>query len=1470
MDPFTPLQVATPCPNSSPTKPQKLRSHPGPGPCSGGREYPGSTDVAGAFTAFWRPCCSGRKVVGLAAAAATYCWGRIRLAIMALLGHPSPISLPPARAGGVPAIWICRPTPTPRAPPPPEIGFTTTTTITFTTTTTTTTPTHTRTSSLLSLASSPTAVAFRPHPVLPRRCAPPPAAVPSPPLALPTRQLYATLPSSSTLSTTKDDNGEYHNDTTAIRPLSLASHTKFPESRVDDDSSSLELSDGRFSRNPVTAAALAAQVTMLGRLLHLGSGGPSAVPSQAPSNMSRPISSLESVQEDIHTRNLLFPDAHALYQHRNDQVFPLSTTPTTPSTSTASAFDYSSEVDLDVRDVRVLIMQDSFGPTGASLLFDSQPAPASPSLEQPPATQDQRRSFTSTRKSSLSQTVRPLVIQAETPQLPPRQGAFDRRSSLQGRGQSVETDGQRAVREYREELTTFSSCIFGNSELMAYKGTSTKVHVVPCEPRAAETPNGFIGDGRSSIGRSSARSSKLSQSYSSQTVSPTNAMISPNLSARHSDKKKVLITRLFPVNLPSDDTENDVTPQSRCSDENNGFPFPPPGEEAVPKKKKPQPKQRRTPMYAVVLVVQLPCSSASRLPPPAKSAHRESSSYTDNEFFPSSFSSARPSGWTMVPSNAYVDAAESTFSVDMEDRIDSLTQHWDIIMRTLTHLQSVVATVLAAMLKQVDLSSPGPGPYSTSAASNVAFRSPSFSERRGGEMPRVKPPKSTTKLVSLWPNCLADDQDIAGEIEAARHRIVMGLSAARVVTGQGRWGIWRDEARWTSKWAGGVDRGPFFYNLLTGFLATHTDWLQALCPATYRRRLFLQQKNRSEEDLSLPARTIIISEDKMAARRLIFLLSAFLPANQQMPSTRTHRPSTSTSVGGFSHSPPTYIVPVLREESLRRKINRRTGLRRASHSRTASQSARASAVPLQLAHLTMERTHERRVSDAASIRTSNLPISGNDFVSRKSSAATTTTIMPETTMPHFSTTQRPEGGHRRQRPSSSGSVAAEDLKRSLKRGESSGQISNASSDSRSQGSKWGSVISGLWSVRRRDSTNLSTGSYSQGDPKSPTKSNFGRDKLSQMVREDLCIDETMASSSRDPRQSIDGREYGTAREFAGRRRESSVLQDRTPDPNSAFESPVKTSINADDGIIDVDVSFPDYITSFESAISSPSSSGYLSTPGLQGGLDSFEQASRLSVDGDLPLNAAGWLNRYHPDFAVQAIPPQEDLMEQVKASLRAEPTPAPTYPLTGDLTERWVDVSSVIIADTTTNSITRICYRRLVKPRAPVDRSSNGQHGASSYQGAALLTPSILPYETQLEEEWVEEPVRFPDEALTEAVERVISLNQDTSKDNSVASSQTPSEVRRSIDEDGPEPVSAPEPTQPPMTTLEIPRVQCKTVVLSALEDTIRDVLDTRDKGEEAASNGHGHAHASSKRLYSNLLRDAVKGWLDNLDMVDV
>lgn len=1187
---------------------------------------------------------------------------------------------------------------------------------------------------------------------------------------------------------------------------------------------------------------------MLGRLLQFGSGNGASAPSQPQANTFRPISSLESVHEDTHTRNLLFPDPQLLYQNRNDQVFPLSSTPLTPSAGgNPSAYDSSEDLDLDVRDVRVLIMQDTLGPMNASLLFDSHPAPVpSPNPQRHPGSgPESRKTPAASRKGSIGQPARPLTIHAEAP--PGRQGAFDRRGSTHTRTySSFETEGQRQAREYRDELSTFASCVFGNSELMSYKGTSTKVHVVPVGPQVSEQQSSsVVGDGRTSIGRSSARSSKLSQSFTSHNISPNTApMMSSSVG-----KKKILITRLFPVNLTKEDINSSTTPQNRFSDENNGFPFPSGSEEA--KKKGPQ-KQRRTPMYAVVLVVQLPNSRSASTVATPRSLFRESGSYTEQDVFSSSYSSARPSIWGLAGSGMYGETTDSSFSIDVEDRIDSLTQHWDIIIRTLTHLQSVVATTLRVMLKQADVASPDP--YAPAVPSSIAPpRGQGVPGRRSGELPRPKPSKGTTKLVMLPPDSLSGDVNIAAEVNIARRRIVTGLKASRVVTGQGRWGIWRDEAIWTSKWARTLGQEPFLSNLLTGFLSTHMDWLQALGPPSIRKRFVNQKRQtREHEDLSLPARTIVVSEDKMAARRMIFLLSAFLPASQQIPGGRAHRPSTSASVSGFAQSPPTFIAPVLREESLRRKINRRSN-RRTSHSRNPSQSTRASAIPTQLAHLSNEQSHERRFSDAGSIRPTSLAMPHNDLAIRKSSASTTATVMPETTMAHFSSVKRVDS-HRRPRLESSGSLATDDLKRSLKRGESSGHVSNSSTDSKSQSSRWGSVISGLWGPRRRESTSLS----SPGQPselRSPIRPEPPkRDKLSQMVEEVAVLEQDQGQDFHhaDRIESSEARDVTTPREQIGKPRPSFSQPERTPDPSGAFESPVKTSINEDDGVIDVDFPFPDYITSFESAISSPSSSGYLSTPG---GLDSFEQLIRTTADGEPPLNAAGWLSGFHPDFSLQAIAPQDDLIDDVKATLRAEPTPGTFSQAEDDTAERWVDVGTVVIADATANMVRRILYRRLVRPRQPAERPV-GPNTQASAQPGAPHTPSILPYEIQLEEEFVEEVIAKSDDALTEALEKVMMFRPEGNNESPLSRSVTGADT----DSDHTLPETLQERPHVQANPLEIPRVQCKTTILSALEDIIRDVVDHRDRSQTGVTASAGGRYQESS------LQQAVRSWVAGLN----
>jgi hypothetical protein len=222
-------------------------------------------------------------------------------------------------------------------------------------------------------------------------------------------------------------------------------------------------------------------MSLLGRLL---SGAKPASPANA----------LDSNLDDQFTYNLLFPEPEALCH--NDQVFPLSSG-TVLAPATNSTFDVNPDIELDTRDIRVIIMQEATSLSGSAyLLYDSHsPPPPSPAPQfdrQVPNTgpiplsrTEGRRSISSPRKGSIGQDKRAAIIQQDN--TPSRvTGAFGR--SNQNRAMSyIESDIDRSVRVYKEEVNTLANLIFGNSELMAYKGPGTKVHVLSSEPKATFT-----------------------------------------------------------------------------------------------------------------------------------------------------------------------------------------------------------------------------------------------------------------------------------------------------------------------------------------------------------------------------------------------------------------------------------------------------------------------------------------------------------------------------------------------------------------------------------------------------------------------------------------------------------------------------------------------------------------------------------------------------------------------------------------------------------------------------------------------------------------------------------------------------------------------------------------------------------------------------------------------------------------------
>ncbi len=1091
-------------------------------------------------------------------------------------------------------------------------------------------------------------------------------------------------------------------------------------------------------------------------------------------------------------------------------------------------YDVNPDVELEFKNVRVLVMQEATSSfSAATLMVDSHAladsVPSSPILGSFAEVQRSARGSISNerRRTSITQqnsTTKPVIITQDHGRSYGG-GAFDRRPS-HGRQNSIhETDGQRSHREYREEINTVANCMFGASEVMAYKGQGTKMHILQPEARSQGASYHIDGlDGRGSLGRSSLRRSGLAQSFTTESMSTTTTT---SAGARANERKRVLVTRIFPVPLPNDDTDS----PGDTAHLGTSYPFPKDDGSEEPKR---QPKQKRTPMYAIGLIIQLPPSyqQASN-----RSAYRNSvnpGSYTGNDSISSSFSSLKPS-WSVARSDSAFESMESSYSIDGEDRIDLVTQHWDIIIRTLDRLQASTTAHLLQMLKQADLASPDPlqlgrgGGHHRTASISVAGK------RVEENKTPVKPARTNVKCVQLMPYALANNETVKVEIEGARRRVLGGLSNLQVVTRQGRWGIWRDEARWVAKWAGSKEQGFFFYNLLTAFLGVHTEWLEAIGPTYHRRRHYKKSRLNSgrPDSAGVRTRTIIVSKDKMATRRLIFLLSAFLPNNQQhhAPMLRGRR-DTSVSYlrdSGYSQSPSSYIASH-REESLIRTslINKSAKASNTVHPRHLSFPAQ---LPRPMIKPELREPHSRRASEVH-ITPPILPalptVSSNLSIESSMAPASTATSTPGTTAAHISSAyRRPiRGTGPDPRPGSSGSLAADDLVRSLQ--------------GRNAAPKWQGMLGNFFGARRKesissqDSSSLAIpGGGREGRQKQ--ESEFARSPRSISVLEEMVQSAKkleLETQKHHHAEYTDAAENPTkdsnATDTSHHSQPQSMMKpsEAHPQPQQvqggstppshtpmfgATDSPVKTSVAAD-GTINIDFSLPSFLTQtlnppshfsdhshpsrHTTAPSSVASSGILSAAGITSEIDSFEQYTRCGADDGSGTNVAGWLERWCPDFVLQGIPADNTtppiIDEAVRVAMVGESTPLIHLDSRSrNEEEKWVTVAQSLIADTSHWTIKRVTLKRLVRfipdQHAHRDKevvgSFESKKSARSIYGNPYadtpplpITPTIrgLGHEEEgqkvVDEKWEEEMCIAFDASLIDAVERVLERGESTTE----------------------------------------------------------------------------------------------------------
>jgi len=477
---------------------------------------------------------------------------------------------------------------------------------------------------------------------------------------------------------------------------------------------------------------------MLGRLLSSASSTTSS-----PAG-TRPSTAVGLEGEDLYTRGLLYPEC-SLLSHNN------SLSGSGYISGSAISID-GEHIDIDgCRNVRVVVAQDGTGTDGKVVVYDSKPG-----------------------ANIAAQHISPPnynnTFGDGAPPSPGLCGGFSRRRrspnpfqpALSGTGGLASKD----------EWKMIADCMFGAVSL-AYKGPSTKLHILPSLPQddksGTMTP---LSDLRSR------GDSTRSRGFSNH----------PNPFSHHTpskDRKSVLITRLFSVAIPASTTSRYFVPQgtpdrtptpATSLGSTSGFPFPTMQTQGANTMKPMKPT--KTSMYGIGLVISLPQSSSSN------TIKRCPNCWTIQY----DFESRRP-GYGYYCCDIAAACMEDEYRTDSvsvesghegiaDDQMELITRHWDIITRALTELQSFTQSKIVESLMATGVVSP-------------TFAQPGYKYRN---------------RVELRPGALMYDELLRLEVERFKWRIVSGIKIPRVVTGQGRWGVWRDEARWLNKRFGGKEQ----------------------------------------------------------------------------------------------------------------------------------------------------------------------------------------------------------------------------------------------------------------------------------------------------------------------------------------------------------------------------------------------------------------------------------------------------------------------------------------------------------------------------------------------------------------------------------------------------------------------------------------------------------------------------------------
>ncbi|RMZ86990.1 hypothetical protein DV736_g5782, partial [Chaetothyriales sp. CBS 134916] len=993
------------------------------------------------------------------------------------------------------------------------------------------------------------------------------------------------------------------------------------------------------------------------------------------SGSSKTVTNLESKTEEDHSRSLLWPP-HLGDPTRSLSLAPSSTAVASP-TFRPGGYDDRGGLELnESKDVRIIIAQDAFGSLDRPLvLFDSYRH----FLPEPPS-QPQRQAV-----ASSSPIPSPLHSPRKLQANPFNAHQRNRSTTFSG----TTSPWSRPARdvESHDKVNRLLDCMFGVTSATKSE-SSTKMHVLLA---GQEQPLSHSQTSPALAQHQFPARAPVSRSNTSNQIGAMQRSLRMAKDDESVSEDVVLVTRMFTVTLSESKEALPKTPKAppKTPDGTTQADETSPGKRAKLIEKK-------VPMYAVAIMIQLPPDEAK------KSGSRPVSRTSPlSTSFPNSLGSEVASSWTLletIPDSL----SSSTHSQKSADRrIENITNTWDVMLRSLSHLEAAACVEIERMLHDVNMqfltfvTKTPKGPYEQRTNQRNIYLRSGFAQE--------------------------DMQKMLKVVRQTQRRICLALRIPKAVTGAGfLGGHWLDEARYLVQLCAAKAQEKFLYSLLSAYLDTHTEWLENMGFDCFRKQGHMHCRP-SANSIALAARTVIIADRRSLARRLIFLLASFLPSARGINALENANENLKSPL----HNPnllPLYLRnPDPRQVGAKDIISRHNRAQHVSFGNTdfiaLSTSASSETSIASKPSYKRSKPHlTHRDSDISSLRRlTRVSTSQGRTHSRKASTTDpAVTPLPATSMPFISSQCT---GYFDEEAIDEGSdiKASVGLQNILHRDSSSFTPS-------STGSTWGTLFGGLW-TRKHEGSHASASSPSTAEEpdlrRTPSGSSTShvrreRSKLEPMVHE-------AAAGVPVPRKE------GTR--GLKPRSEDDVL-DMSPHEVSGIEPP-RLRVNEDDGVVDVDVGIPGFLGwDREDGPMSPSKppGGASSLRSLDGAASLHSSVSHRISQGQPgqpdDSNVAGYLKRYHEDFALQAVAYYDDLPKEIMDSMSRQPKPLPlSHPWPSDNRrqgpdEGWVVISSTLVVDTRRFSLERLhlMRRRIPRPLSSGDSPRSPQNRPHSHQ----------------------------------------------------------------------------------------------------------------------------------------------------------